>query len=42
MIASCAKAFTATAVGVLVDQGMLGWDTPVREYLPSFRMNDAQ
>ncbi len=40
MIASCAKAITAAAAGALVDQRELDWDTPVREYLPSFRMHD--
>ena len=37
---SCGKAFTATAMGILVDEGKLQWDRPVREYLPSFRMYD--
>ena len=39
-IASCAKAITAAAAGVLVDQGKLAWDTPVRDYIRSFRMCD--
>jgi len=39
-IGSCTKAFTATAAGLLVDDGKLDWDTPVREYLPSFRLHD--
>lgn len=39
-IASCTKAFTGTAVGMLVEEGKLGWDTPIREYLPSFRLRD--
>lgn len=39
-IASCTKAFTATAVGMLVEEGKLAWDTPVREYIPSFRLQD--
>lgn len=33
-IASNTKAFTAAAVGILVDEGKLGWDDPVREHLP--------
>lgn len=33
-IGSCSKAFTAAAVGVLVDQGKLSWDVPVKKYLP--------
>src|SRR5215471_10753160 len=39
-IGSSTKAFTATSIGALVDEGLLEWDTPVREYLPSFRMYD--
>ena len=39
-IGSCTKAFTATAIGMLVDEGTLEWDKPVRDYLPSFRMYD--
>ena len=39
-IASCTKAFTATAVGILVDEGTLEWDVPVRNYLPEFKMYD--
>jgi CubicO group peptidase (beta-lactamase class C family) len=40
-IASCTKAFTATALGMLVDEGKLDWDTPVRQYLPSFQLYDS-
>lgn len=39
-IGSSSKAFTATTVGILVDQGKLEWDKPVREYLPTFRLWD--
>src|SRR5262245_30894996 len=39
-IASCSKAFTAAAVGVLVDEGKMTWDDPVRKHLPSFRLSD--
>ena len=39
--ASCTKAFTATSVAILVDEGLLDWDVPVREYLPGFRLADA-
>jgi CubicO group peptidase (beta-lactamase class C family) len=39
-IASCTKAFTAMGVALLVDDGLLEWDTPVRDYLPEFRMYD--
>ncbi len=34
--ASLSKAFTAAAIGLLVDAGELGWDDPVREHLPEF------
>lgn len=39
-IASNTKAFTATALGLLVDQGKIGWDDKVTDYLPWFRMSD--
>ncbi|NLD83697.1 MAG: serine hydrolase [Clostridiales bacterium] len=39
-IGSCSKAFTAAAAAVLVDQGKIAWDTPVREYLPWIRFQD--
>jgi CubicO group peptidase (beta-lactamase class C family) len=40
-IASCTKAFTTTAMGILADQGKLDWNTPVRTYLPDFKLHDA-
>ena len=40
-IGSCSKAFTATALAILVDEGKLEWDKPVRDYLPGFRLQDA-
>jgi CubicO group peptidase (beta-lactamase class C family) len=40
-IGSCSKAFTATALGILVDEGKLDWDKPVRDYLPDFRLQDG-
>jgi CubicO group peptidase (beta-lactamase class C family) len=39
-IASITKSFTVTTLGMLVDEGKLQWDTPIREYLPDFRMYD--
>jgi len=39
-IGSCTKAFTATAVGLLVDEGKVEWDKPVRDYLPAFKLQD--
>ena len=38
--ASTTKAMTATAMGILVDQGKVNWDDPVIKYLPSFRLYD--
>lgn len=40
-IASCTKAFTATALGILATEGKFDFDTPVIEYLPGFRLNDS-
>ena len=39
-IASNTKAFTATAIGMLVEEGKLQWDAPVIRYLPEFAMYD--
>lgn len=39
-IASNTKAFTATALGLLVEEGKLEWDGRVIDYLPWFRMWD--
>jgi CubicO group peptidase (beta-lactamase class C family) len=39
-IASNSKVFTATALGLLVEEGKLAWDAPVIRYLPWFRMSD--
>ncbi len=39
-IASNTKAFTATALGLLVEEGKLEWDAPVVRYLPWFQMWD--
>ena len=39
-IASNTKAFTATALAILVDQGKAKWDAAVIDYLPWFRMYD--
>jgi CubicO group peptidase (beta-lactamase class C family) len=39
-IASCTKAFTAAAIGVLADEGKMAWDDPVRKHLPWFRLSD--
>lgn len=39
-VASNTKAFTATALAMLVDEGKLKWDDKVIDYLPWFRMYD--
>lgn len=39
-IASLSKAFTTTALAMLVDEGKVGWDEPVRSYIPEFAMYD--
>lgn len=39
-IGSATKSFTATAVGTLVEDGLVEWDKPVRDYLPAFRLHD--
>jgi CubicO group peptidase (beta-lactamase class C family) len=39
-IASTTKAFTATAMAMLVDEKKLDWDDPVRKHLPWFRVAD--
>jgi CubicO group peptidase (beta-lactamase class C family) len=39
-IASNSKAFTAAALGILVDEGKIKWDDPVTKYLPEFQLYD--
>lgn len=39
-IASCTKSFTAACIGLLVDEGKLNWDDPVRQHLPNFELAD--
>jgi len=41
-IASNTKLFTAVAAGLLVDQGKLTWDEPVRDSVPSIRFYDDE
>ncbi len=40
-IGSASKAFTAAALGMLVDQGRLAWDDRAGDRLPGFRLYDA-
>jgi CubicO group peptidase (beta-lactamase class C family) len=39
-LASVTKSFTAMGLALLVDEGKLAWDDPVREHLPWFKMKD--
>ncbi|QBD80778.1 serine hydrolase [Ktedonosporobacter rubrisoli] len=39
-IGSCTKAFVAMSLAMLVDEGKLEWDKPVRDYLPVFKLSD--
>jgi|CXWL01.1.fsa_nt_gi CubicO group peptidase (beta-lactamase class C family) len=38
--ASTTKAMTAAAIGMLVDEGKLAWDDPVRKYVPELQLAD--
>lgn len=40
-IASNSKAFTAAALGILMDEGKLTWDSKVIDFIPEFRMYNA-
>ena len=40
MTGSTGKAFTVAALGILVDQGKIGWDDKVIDRLPGFQMYD--
>lgn len=39
--ASITKSFTATGIGLLVQEGKLAWDDPVTKYLPTFQLYDS-
>lgn len=39
-IASCSKAFTATLIAMLAEDGKLKWDDKVRDHLDYFRLSD--
>ena len=41
MIASNTKLFTAVSIGILVEQGKLEWDKPIRNYVPSMQFYDT-
>ncbi len=38
--ASTTKAMTAAVLGILVDEGKIAWDDPVREYIPELTLYD--
>jgi CubicO group peptidase (beta-lactamase class C family) len=39
-IGSTTKAFTAATVGALVDEGLLEWERPLRDFVPDLRLDD--
>jgi CubicO group peptidase (beta-lactamase class C family) len=39
-IGSTSKAFTTTAMAMLVDEGKINWDDPVRRHIEFFRLSD--
>lgn len=39
-LGSCSKAFTATAIALLAEEGRIALDAPVRAYLPDFSLQD--
>ncbi|MEO1658562.1 MAG: serine hydrolase [Pseudomonadota bacterium] len=39
-IGSISKTFTATALAMLVDQGLVDWDAPMTTYIPEFEIYD--
>ena len=38
-IGSSTKSFTATLIGMLVDEGKMDWDDPITEYIPYFTLD---
>ncbi|MBI2838187.1 MAG: serine hydrolase [Acidobacteria bacterium] len=41
-IASNTKLFTAVATGLLVEEGKLAWDEPIKKFVPSIRFHNDQ
>lgn len=39
-IASSTKSFTATAIAMMVEDGILEWDRPIRDYVSEFKLKD--
>ncbi len=42
MVGSSTKAFTATLVGMMVDEGRMSWDEPAATHLPGFRLKNDE
>ena len=40
-IASNSKAFASMSLAMLVDEGKLEWDKPVKDYIPYFKLQDS-
>ncbi len=40
-LASLSKAFASTTSGLLVERGAIGWDDPVREFVPAFELRNT-
>lgn len=40
ILGSTSKAFTTLALGILVEEGKMTWDEPVRNHLPEFALQD--
>jgi CubicO group peptidase (beta-lactamase class C family) len=39
-VGSTTKAFTAALVAMMIDEGKMAWDDPVRKHLPQFHLSD--
>ena len=39
-VGSTTKAFTAATVGAVVDDGLLDWERPLRDYVPEIQLHD--
>lgn len=39
-IASLTKSFTAASIGILVEEGKMSWETPIRDILPDFKQSN--
>ncbi len=42
LIASCSKAMTSAIIGILVDKGLLDYDTKISEYIDDFHLYDPE